>query len=108
MDTIRQGDVMLRKVASLPKDAKEVAPQNGKFVLALGEATGHHHRISADGGVKCFATNDNGVERKFFVIENEAFIEHEEHSEIPLEGGIWEQIYQYETSDSDEPVPVVD
>jgi len=108
MDIIRQGDVMLREISELPKNAKEVFPENGKFILALGESTGHHHRFEQTENVRCFVSNDNNVERRFFVIENKSPLKHEEHSPLEADAPIYEQIYQYETSDDDEPVPVVD
>jgi hypothetical protein len=108
MDIIRQGDVMLLEVKELPKSAKEVKPVNGSFVLALGEATGHHHRFEQTENVRCFVSNDNNIERRFYVIENRLFIEHEEHAPLEVEKPLYEQIYQYESSDDDEPVPVVD
>lgn len=107
-DIIRQGDVMLLEIDKLPKDAKEVEPVNGKLILALGEATGHHHRFEQTENVRCFVSNDNNVEHRFYVIENRLVIEHEEHSPLEVDRPLYEQIYQYETSDDDEPVPVID
>lgn len=43
---IRQGDVLLIPVKSLPKDCKPIQPEAGRrFVLAHGEVTGHAHAI---------------------------------------------------------------
>lgn len=42
----RQGDVFLMK-AQIPKDAKPIQDENGLLILARGEATGHHHSVSA-------------------------------------------------------------
>lgn len=43
---IRQGDVYLYPVNSLPQNCKPIAPEGGKrFVLAHGEVTGHAHAI---------------------------------------------------------------
>src|SRR5574337_735739 len=43
--TIRQGDVALVRVSSLPAGCTQVEGQEKKIVLAWGEQTGHHHRI---------------------------------------------------------------
>ena len=43
--TIRQGDVALVQIASLPAGCELVAGQEKKIILAWGEVTGHHHRI---------------------------------------------------------------
>jgi hypothetical protein len=107
-DQIRQGDVMLRRVSSLPKGSKQVEPTNGKFILALGEATGHHHRIEQTEDVHCFVANDNDKSRRFYVVDNPAMLLHEEHEAIELDDGIWEQLYQHEASDEEDPVPVLD
>jgi hypothetical protein len=45
MKIIRQGDVALVQVSKLPEGCVLVEGQSRKIVLALGEATGHHHRI---------------------------------------------------------------
>lgn len=42
---IRQGDVLLYRVAALPKDVTEVPPEGTRIVLAHGEVTGHAHAI---------------------------------------------------------------
>lgn len=43
--TIRQGDVALVQVASLPPGCTLAEGQEKKIILAWGEMTGHHHRI---------------------------------------------------------------
>jgi hypothetical protein len=42
---LRQGDVILVPVTSIPKIAKKIARGNGCVVLAYGEVTGHAHAI---------------------------------------------------------------
>ena len=44
--TIRQGDVLLVPVASLPAGCVEVPNDKGRIVLAYGEVTGHAHAIA--------------------------------------------------------------
>lgn len=44
--SIRQGDVLLKPVAELPKDCTEVPLDRGRIVLAYGEVTGHAHAIA--------------------------------------------------------------
>ena len=44
---IRQGDVLLHAFdGDIPKGAKIVEPQNGRYILAEGEVTGHAHVIT--------------------------------------------------------------
>ena len=44
----RQGDVPLVSVSSIPASAVALPRQGLKTVLALGEATGHHHRFESN------------------------------------------------------------
>ena len=93
MKAIRQGDVLLFPVSALPKGATEVAV-NGDVILAHGEVTGHAHRIRQTGkpSARVF---DFGAERYIKIAERIA-LEHEEHSAIFLEAGIYRQAYQFE------------
>ena len=78
---IAQGDVMLFKVAALPKSATLVKADAGRSVLAYGEVTGHAHAVSSTDS-SLFRTEDN---RTFLQITSEnAVLRHEEHNHIPL------------------------
>jgi hypothetical protein len=48
-NTIRQGDVLLTPVASLPAGCQAVPLDKGRIVLAYGEVTGHAHAIADHG-----------------------------------------------------------
>ena len=48
---IRQGDVLLHPVASLPDNCAQIGLDKGRIVLAYGEVTGHAHAI-ADHGLR--------------------------------------------------------
>lgn len=85
MNQIQQGDVLLRRIEAMPKDAKEVKRKNGAIVLAEGEATGHAHRIM---DVDAMFFEKDG---KFFLKNEKAVtVKHEEHKPITIEPGIWE------------------
>lgn len=43
---IRQGDVLLIPVDTIPANTAPVGRQNGRLILAEGEATGHAHAIA--------------------------------------------------------------
>jgi hypothetical protein len=43
-----QGDVMLRRIDTIPQTAKPAAPENGNYVVAHSE-TGHHHVVKERG-----------------------------------------------------------
>jgi len=78
-----QGDCMFRRVASLPKTAKEVKV-NGRIVVAHSE-TGHHHSIDVALGVRhfeepgdpliCYLMLDEGVSPD--VVHHRSFDTHE-------------------------------
>jgi len=42
---IRQGDVLIIPVATIPKNTRKVKRDRGRVVLAYGEVTGHAHAI---------------------------------------------------------------
>lgn len=99
----RQGDVPLIPYEGGLVGFERVKPEGGKLVLALGEATGHHHRFegctfSADpmeDVVRLFRDPLNGAQ----VIEvggGGAQLLHEEHSPIPVAPGRYIQLIQVE------------
>ena len=90
----RQGDVLLRAVAAIPKGAKDITPQ-GRIVLAHGEVTGHAHAIAdAPAEVKPRLW-DAGAER-FLQVVAPASLQHEEHAPIELPPGNYQVIGQVE------------
>jgi len=100
MHPIRQGDVLLTPVAALPPGAVETPPtEQNKIILALGEATGHHHRIEdvIDPQTKVPAARlwTAGFERFLQVLVPVA-LKHEEHSAPTLPPGIYKLPRQVE------------
>jgi hypothetical protein len=92
-DQIRQGDVLLQEVAQI--DGKEVERAKGSsLVLALGEATGHHHRFE-ESTAKMFRQDDGGG-RVFALLEPGSKLVHEEHGPIEVLGRHYEQAQQVE------------
>jgi hypothetical protein len=81
---IRQGDVCLIPVASLPEGAK-AAKSTKRIVLAYGEVTGHAHAIYDTKKARLW---DAGAERFLQVLER-CELRHEEHSTALLEPGIY-------------------
>ena len=83
---IRQGDVLL-----IPS-RNETGERLDHLTLALGEVTGHSHRI-LDGN----ATLINKSGTLYLSVEsNSATLVHEEHKPISLEEGIYEVVRQRE------------
>lgn len=96
----RHGDVLLRRIAKIPANKKQVKP-----VLALGEVTGHSHVLDNYGTI-CFADNEKDL-ADFAQVESPAKLTHQEHSTIVLPPGNYEKLYQVEDT-SKEVRPVQD
>ena len=88
----RQGDVLIRRVHSIPKDAKQVPRENGRVVLAHGEVTGHAHAI-AEPAAALWETKGG---KHYLRIDGPATVRHEEHTAIALKPGTYEVVRQRE------------
>ena len=84
----RQGDVLLERVAQLPRDAK---PVPGRAILAEGELTGHCHEIRS--GAQMFQTIDG---QRFVMITDVAQLTHQEHTALDIEPGVYRVLRQRE------------
>lgn len=103
-DHIRQGDVLLRKVKTVPDNARELnRDQRGAHVVAHGERTGHMHRFT-ERNVNAF-TKLEGHEIEFILVNGAggATLRHElssgtkaEHDPINLPDGSYEAAQQVE------------
>ena len=58
---IRQGDVLIRRIKKLPEKTTPAPAENGRVVLAHGEATGHHHSFALSDRVALFREDGAGV-----------------------------------------------
>ena len=84
----RHGDVILRRVDSIP----EKAQTKEGLTLALGEVTGHSHRIT-EGQAALFGFN----EKTYLRVQSEiACLTHEEHKALKLPAGDYEILIQEE------------
>lgn len=103
MKNFRQGDVPLIPYTGSLDGLVPVEPQDGKLVLALGEATGHHHRIEGCG----FSFDDMSCDVRMLrdpmtdahvirVGAGGATLLHEEHDPIELPEGDYIQLVQVE------------
>lgn len=92
----RQGDVLVRAVATLPDNVQAVA-NSERIVLAYGEVTGHAHAIDADDAQEFRHADTEGIVRRFLqVFKQGANLKHEEHAAIPLPPGLYEIVQQRE------------
>lgn len=96
---IRQGDVFLKKVekVAVKPTGKKVEPQNGRLILAFGEATGHHHSVPAD---VCEMYEDEKA--TMLVVNAPTTLDHQEHATIEINPGVYWVVRQREWTDNDE------
>ena len=80
----RQGDVLIEKVAKLPPNLNLQKATNGRIILALGEATGHHHSLAAD-PADWWKQDKTG--EQFLTVKEATTVEHQEHAPITLPPG---------------------
>lgn len=83
----RQGDILLKKIETMPDSVKESEDD----VILKGEATGHAHRI-----VNGTIFTRSGTNQMYIEASVGAELVHEEHNTIPLEAGLYEVIRQRE------------
>lgn len=86
MDLFRQGDVALIPV----KQTKGLKIDENDYILARGEATGHHHRIT--GQLHVFK-DDNQI---FCEISEPAELTHQEHDLQVIPPGSYKVVIQRE------------
>ena len=108
MKSFRQGDVCLIRIEKLPAGCVEVQSEGDRVVLAYGEVTGHAHAVY---GVTKEAPKvrlwSAGAER-FLQVLTRSDLQHEEHSTVVLEPGIYQLPGQYEFSEEHAPRQVAD
>lgn len=103
----RQGDVLIRPITSLPDGLQPVPLEDGRVILAHGEATGHAHAVLGD--VEFLAADLDDLEQRFLRVEREAQVVHDEHATITLPPGEYEIIRQREYASADMgPIRVAD
>lgn len=93
---IRQGDVLVRRIKAMPRNLAPVAPENGRVVLAHGEATGHHHSFAFSDRVALFREDGSGGGMFLSITGAPAPLEHQEHTALVLEPGNYEVVRQRE------------
>jgi hypothetical protein len=103
---LRQGDILLVPVEKVPDGLSEVPREDGKIVLAEGEATGHLHAIEDEKATFLAKDPDSPMDRYLVVKEAEAIaaeaagvaLTHPEHDTVTLEPGAYEVRRQQEYS----------
>jgi len=88
MALYQQGDVLVQTVDEIPADAKKLAPDQHKNTLAVGEVTGHAHRVL--GKVDIFRQGNTLTGDVFMSVPKRIAIQHEEHKPIALPKGLYQ------------------
>ena len=78
-----QGDVPIVRIDDLPQNAVKSKSR----IVALGEATGHHHII--DGTVKEAEIYTDAIGNLFALVKKEVKVLHQEHAPVILEPGVY-------------------
>jgi hypothetical protein len=93
----RQGDVLVIPVQSMPAGLEPVAREQGRAVLAHGEATGHAHAIKSE---RAALFRDPKLMAVFMHVSGGApvALEHDEHDTIEVPPGDYQVIRQREYS----------
>lgn len=88
----RHGDIPVVEVKTLPKGKK--LAHNGSFTIALGEATGHHHRLTVKNpdDLEIVQTPTGYV----FRLKSEGRLSHEEHGTITIKPGTYKSYHERE------------
>ena len=85
----RQGDVLLVRVQSLPRDADRIGRRGAALVLAKGESSGHAHTL--DFGADLFMADLESFVR---IGAKGGVLRHEEHGAIYIPRGIYRVVLQ--------------
>ena len=83
----RQGDLLLKRVKSIPTTARKIGDQ----ILATGEATGHKHRLVGPAVIL-----EEPAGQRFVKVSQLAQLVHEEHKPIDLVKGTYAVIHERE------------
>jgi len=76
---IRHGDLILKRIDSIPKEATKT----DNMTLALGEATGHDHTLQGN----CQVYEQSGT--KFVKAEEKTVLTHQEHNTVKIDNGLY-------------------
>lgn len=85
MNQLRQGDVLLLRVARRPAGVRKVVREDGRVVLAHGEATGHAHTIASPEA----ELYEAGGGDRYLEVREPVSLRHQEHEAIGLAPGVY-------------------
>ena len=80
---LRQGDVLIARIDSIPANATEIKRGKRGVVLAEGDVTGHAHRI-ANRTATLYHTE---MDQRYMRVTAPVQLKHEEHSTVTIPPG---------------------
>lgn len=85
-----QGDVLLRKVETLPEGLIPAKSENGKYIIAHSK-TGHHHTVMEKNAQLLIDQTNEFI--KYLVVNQDTTLEHDRsfhtHETLSLDAGIY-------------------
>lgn len=95
---VRQGDVLIQRVAALPSGLTVRPRDAGRVVLAYGEVTGHAHAFAPDAPVCLYdaPATDDVLDLAYLQVDALSQLLHEEHGTIALPAGTYRVTRQRE------------
>lgn len=93
-----QGDLLFTRVAKMPAGTPTSVAAGARHILALGEATGHHHSFIAP--KRTMVLDEGNV--TYLTLDELTEVTHQEHGAVALEPGTWQVTRQREATDDDE------
>lgn len=88
MENYRHGDLIFTPLEKLPAGLKKMKVDNKKFVLALGEVTGHMHVMTEEKEDDMRIYQD-AQGRYVLEINKPTVLSHEEHNALTFKPGIY-------------------
>lgn len=99
MKLYRHGDLLLREVKEIPKDAKLIEQSNER-ILAYGETTGHKHVLAVAEKISAPQISAYEVDGQTYLkIDKVSQLTHEEHKPLTIQPSVYmlvtEREYDY-------------
>ena len=89
--------MLIERVEEIDGEVTKQKPENGRIILAHGEATGHHHSLKAD-AADWWKDADGS---QFLTVKTATAVVHQEHAPIALAPGRYRVVRQREYSPSE-------
>lgn len=96
MTWYRHGDVIIRPISKEEYDGLSGLTVKKDYVLAYGEATGHHHKLKAKSGGAQVMVAPGTTEAQAFSLKEGTELVHEEHRTITIPKGYYKVEFEKE------------